>query len=247
MYRDFKELLSVLNAHRVKYLVVGGYAVSLHAEPRATKDLDILVGPSAENSKAVFAALAEFGAPLESLTHKDFMEPGSFFRMGTPPVMVDILSSIPGVDFDQAWQHRVEFSVDSGLNVSFISREDLLAAKLAAGRPQDLADAAALGEHLDPVEQPSHEAEADPSVSDMETLRKRAVADWLAYRAQQEAKHGSPSLEERRAKAVEDWKKLQKQKTRASDARTSSRAKDGAQNREQTKDGGKDAAEDPDL
>lgn len=149
MFRDFKELLSVLNAHRVKYLIVGGYAVSLHAEPRATKDLDVLIGRSAENGKAVFAALRDFGAPLEGLTYRDFMEPGSFFRMGTPPVMVDILSSISGVDFDQAWQRRAEFPIDSGLNALFISREDLLASKLAAGRPQDLADAAALGERPD--------------------------------------------------------------------------------------------------
>lgn len=246
MFRDFKELLSVLNAHRVKYLIVGGYAVSLHAEPRATKDLDVLIGPSAENSKAVFAALAEFGAPLEGMTPKDFMEPGSFFRMGTPPVMVDILSSISGVDFDQAWEHRVEFPIDSGLNASFISRDDLLAAKLAAGRPQDLADAAALGEHVDSMEQRSHEAEIDPPDTDMETARKRAVTDWLRYRAQLEAEHGSPSLEEKRAKAVENWKKLHKQKARASDAGKRDRAQDEA-HREQTRGGGKDAAEDPDL
>lgn len=246
MYQDFKELLSALNAHRVKYLIVGGYAVSLHAEPRATKDLDILIGRSAENSKAVFAALADFGAPLEGLTPKDFMEPGSFFRMGTPPVMVDILSSIRGVDFDQAWERRVEFHVDSGLSASFISREDLLAAKLAAGRPQDLADAAALGEHWDPVAQPSDEAEEDPSASDMETARKRAVADWLAYRAQQEAEHGAQSLEERRAKAVENWKKLQEQRARVKDIGARSRAKEGAQ-KGQAKGKGKDAGEDPDL
>lgn len=242
MYRDFKELLSVLNAHRVKYLIVGGYAVSLHAEPRATKDLDILIGKGAENGKAVFAALGEFGAPLEGLTPKDFVEPGNFFRMGTPPVMVDMLSSISGVDFDAAWERRVEFPVEPGLNASFISREDLLAAKLAAGRPQDLADAAALGEHLDPQEQRARE-EAEPSVSDMETARKQGVKDWLAYRAQQEAAHGSLSLEERRAKAVENWKKLPKQKTRASDA---GRAQDEAQ-KETGKDGGKDVAEDPEL
>lgn len=163
MFRDYKELLSVLNAHRVKYLIVGGYAVSLHAEPRATKDLDVLIGPTAENGKAVFAALAEFGAPLEGLTPKDFVEPGSFFRMGAPPVMVDILSSISGVDFDQAWERRVESAVDSELNAAFISREDLLAAKLAAGRPQDLADASALGEHLEAVARPSQAAE-DPDL-----------------------------------------------------------------------------------
>lgn len=80
MFRDFKELLSELNAHSVKYLIVGGYAVSLHAEPRATKDLDVLIGRSEENSKAVFAALGKFGAPLEGLTPKDFAEAGSFFR-----------------------------------------------------------------------------------------------------------------------------------------------------------------------
>lgn len=246
MYRDFKELLSVLNAHRVKYLIVGGYAVSLHAGPRATKDLDILIGPGAENGKAVFAALAEFGAPLEGLTPKDFVEPGNFFRMGTPPVMVDILSSIGGVDFDQAWERRVEFPVDSAMNALFISREDLLAAKLAAGRPQDLADAVALGEHLDPVEQRSQEAEADLPDTDLETTRKRAVADWLKYRAQLKAEGGLQSLEEKRAKAVENWKKMQKQKARASDAGKRGHAQEKAQ-REPAKGGGKDAADDPDL
>lgn len=247
MFRDFKELLSELNAHRVKYLIVGGYAVSLHAEPRATKDLDVLIGRSEENSKAVFAALGKFGAPLEGLTPTDFAEPGAFFRMGAPPVMVDILSSIRGVDFDQAWQRRVEFAVDSDLNASFISREDLLAAKLAAGRPQDLADAVALGAELErPEQQESNEAEAGPSVSDMDTVRKQAVTDWLAYRAQQEAAHGSLSLEERRAKAVEDWKKLRKQKARVNDVGTSSRAPEREQ-QEQEKGGGKEAAEDPDL
>lgn len=202
--------------------------------------------PVRRYSKAVFAALAEFGAPLEGLAPKDFMEPGSFFRMGTPPVMVDILSSISGVDFDQAWEHRVEFPLDSGLNALFISREDLLAAKLAAGRPQDLADAAALGEHLDPIEQRPHDAKIDLPDTDTETTRKRAVTDWLKHRAQLEAEHGSQGLEEERAKAVENWKRLQKQKTRASDAGKRNLPQDEAQ-REQTKDGGKDAAEDPDL
>jgi Nucleotidyltransferase of unknown function (DUF6036) len=246
MFRDFKELLSVLNAHRVKYLIVGGYAVSLHAEPRATKDLDLLIGPGAENSKALFAALAEFGAPLEGLTPEDFMEPGSFFRMGTPPVMVDILSSISGVDFDQAWERRVEFPLESGMNAFFISREDLLAAKLAAGRPQDLADAAALGEEQDSIERRSHEAEIDLPDTDMETIRKRAVTDWLKYRAQLEAEHGSQGLEERRAKAVESWKKLKRPKTRASNAEKRNRAQDEVQGG-QTKGRGKDGAEDPDL
>src|SRR5271167_150076 len=100
MYPDFKELLSVLNAHQVKYLVVGAYAVSIHAQPRATKDLDILVKADTENAKALFAALAKFGAPFEGLSAADFAEPGPFFRMGRPPVAVGILTQIPGVEFD---------------------------------------------------------------------------------------------------------------------------------------------------
>jgi hypothetical protein len=130
-----------LNAHRVRYLIVGAYAVSIHAQPRATKDLDILVKADADNAGAVFAALAQFGAPLQGLTSDDFAEPGSFFRMGNEPVGVDILTEIPGVEFDSAWQRRVEDVVDpaSGLQATFISRDDLIAAKLACGRPQDLA------------------------------------------------------------------------------------------------------------
>jgi hypothetical protein len=88
MYPDFKELLSVFNAHNVRYLIVGGYAVSLHAQPRATKDLDVLIDPSEENSEALFAALVKFGAPIAGLAPKDFTEPENFFRMGSPPAMV---------------------------------------------------------------------------------------------------------------------------------------------------------------
>jgi hypothetical protein len=146
MYNDFKEFLSALNAHRVRYLIIGGYAVSFHAEPRATKDLDILISPDAENGKAVYAALAQFGAPIEGLSANDFTEPDSFYRMGTPPLMVDILSRISGVEFESAWQRRVDVQIDDTLTVSFISRDDLLAAKISAGRAQDLADVAALRE-----------------------------------------------------------------------------------------------------
>ena len=146
MYPDFKELLSVLNAHRVKYLVVGAYAVSIYAQPRATKDLDILVKSDADNAQAVFAALAQFGAPLQGLTAADFAEPGPFLRLGREPVLVDILTAMPGVEFDAAWKRRVEEVIDpaGGLKASFISREDLIAGKLASGRPQDLADVDAI-------------------------------------------------------------------------------------------------------
>lgn len=146
MLSDYSELLSILNEHRVKYLVVGAYAVAIHAQPRATKDLDIWVKADAGNGRRVFQALARFGAPLGGLTPADFSEPGPFFRMGREPVGVDILTAIPGIEFEGAWRRRVEevFDREAGLRASFISREDLVAAKRAAGRPQDLADIAAI-------------------------------------------------------------------------------------------------------
>ena len=144
MYPDFKELLSVLNAHSVKYLVVGAYAVSVHAQPRATKDLDIWIQPDPDNAQAVYAALREFGAPLEGLVFGDFAERGPFFHMGREPLAVDILTEIPGIEFDAAWERRVETIDTGGLRAGFISREDLVVSKLESGRPQDIADVDAL-------------------------------------------------------------------------------------------------------
>src|SRR5258708_16429870 len=151
MFNDLKALLSIFHSQSVKYLVVGGYAVSFHAQPRATKDIDLLIRPDGENAEAVYAALVKFGAPLEGLTLQDFIERDKFFRMGRAPMMVDILPEIPGVDFDRAWANRVEGVIDeeSGLVAFFISRNDLIAAKLAAGRPQDIADVAALRQGAD--------------------------------------------------------------------------------------------------
>lgn len=146
MHSDFKELLSALNAHSVKYLIVGAYAVGVYAQPRATKDLDILVRRDAEKAVSIYAALAQFGAPLEGLTPSDLVESGSFFRMSREPVADDIFSEIAGVEFDAAWDRRAQEVIDpdSGLKAYFISRRDLLGSKLAPGRAQDLADAEAI-------------------------------------------------------------------------------------------------------
>ena len=146
MFDEFKELLSIFNAKSVRYVVVGGYAVSLHAQPRSTQDIDILIAADLENAGAVFAALREFGAPLEGLTPNAFAERGKFFRMGRAPVAEDILVEISGVDFERVWRNRIEATLDpsTGLKAFFISREDLIANKIASGRPQDVADAAAL-------------------------------------------------------------------------------------------------------
>lgn len=142
MFDDFKALLSAFNAHNVKYLIVGGYAVSLYAQPRATKDLDIWIKADTANAHACYLALASFGAPLDAIHESDFENPRKFIRFGAAPVAVDILPSIDGVDFDEAWERRQASLIDRtlSLRVFFISKEDLIAAKLAAGRLRDLAD-----------------------------------------------------------------------------------------------------------
>jgi predicted nucleotidyltransferase len=137
---DFSDLLRIFNEHGVKYLVVGGYAVVQYAEPRYTKDLDVLIATDEKNAEAVYNALREFGAPLAGLTSKDFAEDGFFFQMGVPPIRVDVIMGIPGVNFGECWNRRVEVDFE-GLNVIFISKQDLIVSKQAAGRPQDLIDA----------------------------------------------------------------------------------------------------------
>jgi hypothetical protein len=103
MFDDFKNLLSVFNDHDVKYLIVGGYAVSFHAQPRATKDLDIFIKAAPENAEAAFAALARFGAPLLGISADDLSDPTNFIRFGREPIAIDILPGIDGVNFDGAW------------------------------------------------------------------------------------------------------------------------------------------------
>ena len=146
MYQDYKDLLSAFRAHGVKYLVVGAYAVGFHAQPRATKDLDLFIKAGPANAQATYAALAQFGAPLHNIRPEDLADRTGFIRFGYEPRGFDILPDIPGVDFDAAWERRVEGVIDttSGLTAFFISRDDLIAAKLAAGRPQDLADVDAI-------------------------------------------------------------------------------------------------------
>jgi hypothetical protein len=127
---------------------VGAYAVIFHAQPRFTKDIDIFIQADPANAQATHAALGAFGAALEGIRPEDFAERGSFFRYGRDPHGFDIL---PGVDFDAAWERRVEGDIDpeSGIKAFFISAPDLIASKLAAGRPQDLADAEAVRKALE--------------------------------------------------------------------------------------------------
>jgi hypothetical protein len=139
MNSDFKDLLRIFNAHNVRYLVVGGYAVMKYTEPRYTKDLDVWVEATPSNAHAVFAALREFGAPLRKVSAADFAQEGSIYQMGRPPARVDVLTSIEGLRFIDAWPNRVATDF-GGIPAHIISRSDLLVNKRALGRPQDQLD-----------------------------------------------------------------------------------------------------------
>jgi hypothetical protein len=141
--RDFIEMLSAFAAADVRYLVVGGHAVSLHARPRSTKDLDLWLDAAAENIERACAALRSFGVPPDLVRELRAARPDEIVWMGRAPLRVDFLQTIPGVDFSDAWRRRVDTEIE-GVRICFIGRDDLIANKRAVGRPQDLRDVRAL-------------------------------------------------------------------------------------------------------
>ncbi len=141
---EFTKLLRLLTSSGANYLVVGGYAVAFHGHPRATGDLDLWIATSPENVACVRRALGKFGFPEEQVAAAPLHMAGKVIRMGSPPLRIELLTSVSGVVFDACYGRR-ESQVVDGVEVGFISREDLLANKRAAGRAQDLADLEALG------------------------------------------------------------------------------------------------------
>ena len=139
MSPDFRDLLSIFNAHGVEYLVVGAHALAAHGHVRATGDLDVWVRPEAANAKRVIQALAAFGAPLDDLTEADLTRPGLVFQMGVAPLRIDILTAIDAVQFDDAWRDRFTTTF-AGEAVAVLSAAHLIRNKRAVGRAQDLAD-----------------------------------------------------------------------------------------------------------
>jgi Nucleotidyl transferase of unknown function (DUF2204) len=137
----YKELLQVLNEFEVEYLIIGGFAVMKYGEPRYTKDLDVWVRNSAQNSLRLVGALKKFGAPLDhdGITAETFREKQVVYQIGVAPVRIDILTEITGVEFSNAWKKRVA-STFYGVPVHFISLDDLAANKQALGRSSDLKD-----------------------------------------------------------------------------------------------------------
>ncbi len=136
---DFADLLHEFAAAGVEFVVVGGQAFGFHAQPRYTKDFDVLVNPNPDNAKRVHRALAAFGAPLQDLSERDLSDPDLVFQIGVEPNRIDVLTAIDGVPFDRAWSSRVEGTYgDEKLWV--LSIDDLIANKRAAGRKRDLLD-----------------------------------------------------------------------------------------------------------
>lgn len=137
----YKELLQLLNEFEVEYLIVGGFAVMKYGEPRYTKDLDVWVCNSRQNSLRVVEALKKFGAPLDhdQITEDTFAEKQVVYQIGVAPVRIDILTEITGVEFSNAWKKRVA-STFFGVPVHFISIDDLMINKQALGRSGDLKD-----------------------------------------------------------------------------------------------------------
>ncbi|MCF6314354.1 MAG: hypothetical protein L3J39_18040 [Verrucomicrobiales bacterium] len=143
MNSDFKDLLQSLYESDVQYLVVGVYAVIHYSQPRYTKNIDIWVLPSSQNARKLMKAFLHFGIPLVGVTEEDFSEPGTQFNLGVAPCEIDFLTTIPGLEFEPAWEMRV-VSEELDFPIYYLSKEDLLVAKKTANRPQDLADIAEL-------------------------------------------------------------------------------------------------------
>jgi len=147
LIQDYRDLLTELVRANARFLVVGAHALSVHGVPRATVDLDVWIDASPANARRVWSALAAFGAPLESLQirESDLTRPDMIAQLGLPPWRVDILTSISGVAFDEAWSERVEDFFDD-VRVPFIGRAAFIRNKRASGRTKDLADIESLGQ-----------------------------------------------------------------------------------------------------
>ena len=139
LQKDLSQFLSGLNSNNVEYLIVGAYAVAFYGVPRFTGDLDIFASSSRENAARLAAALRDFSRGGITLNPEDFTMPNRMFRFGSPPLRIDVMNAITGVEFDGAFERRVEGSI-GGTVANFISVQDLIANKMSTGRPKDLVD-----------------------------------------------------------------------------------------------------------
>ncbi len=137
--KDYEEFLELLNKHKVRYCIIGSYALSFHARPRYTKDIDVLVDASPENAKNILTVLDKFGFGSLNLRVEDFSEKGNIIQLGYEPVRIDIITSLKGIDFSDIWENRVQGPYGNQM-VNFIDRQNLIKSKKISNRTQDRAD-----------------------------------------------------------------------------------------------------------
>ena len=138
--QDFKDFILLLNEHKVKYLVIGGYAVNFHGYPRYTKDIDFWLWMTPENIAQLLKALKEFGFGSLNLGIEDFMTPDNIIQLGYEPYRIDLLVDLEGVEFEDCFSRKIQGELDD-VNINFLSLQDLINIKKQSGRLQDLADA----------------------------------------------------------------------------------------------------------
>ncbi len=136
---DFLDFITLCNNHKVRYLVIGGYAVSIHGYPRSTKDMDVCIEMSQQNAKKMVSVIKDFGFGSLNLTESDFLNKNFITQLGYDPLRIDILNDLNGVSFEEGWQNRKIVNI-SGVEINFIGYNELLKVKEKAGRPQDIAD-----------------------------------------------------------------------------------------------------------
>jgi hypothetical protein len=153
---DYRDMLHALSAEKVRFILVGAYALAAHGYLRATMDIDIWVMPSPRNAKAVLRALRRFGAPLHNLTKEDLQKDGTIFQIGVAPRRIDIITAASGLNFEEVFQNSISINIE-GLEVHIPSIDDLIRNKKATGRTKDLADV----EALESVKNSEHDAAGD--------------------------------------------------------------------------------------
>jgi hypothetical protein len=141
--KDYRDILHALSEEKVRFLLVGAYAMAAHGYPRATMDIDIWVLPSSQNADAVLRALRRFGAPLHNLTKEDLLKDGTVFQIGVAPRRIDIITTASGLQFEETYRRSLSVNIE-GIEVYIPSIEDLIRNKRASGRTKDLADAETL-------------------------------------------------------------------------------------------------------
>lgn len=138
--QDFEDFVKLLNHYQVEYMVVGGYALAFHGKPRNTGDLDIWINISEQNAIKMLKVLKEFGLASMGFEKEDFLKPGYITQIGYPPLRIDILNNIDGVEFANAIERMQKVELDHGFKINYIGLKDFIQNKQASGRSQDLSD-----------------------------------------------------------------------------------------------------------